>query len=89
MPPYMNEASDSYKALASALRERLDVIADRQAFAKDAAAHMESLKQVSERIATLQGQLPHPVDPQLAHFLQRCSYDKALAFLESLDGIGD
>jgi hypothetical protein len=80
----MNQAFDSYQALASALRERLAVIADREAFARDAAAHMESLKQVSERIAILQAHLPTPVDPQLAHFLQRCSYDKALALLENL-----
>jgi hypothetical protein len=80
----MNQAIDSYQALATALRERLAVIANREAYARDAAAHMESLKQVSERIATLQTQLPNPVDPQLAHFLQRCSYDKALAFLENL-----
>ena len=80
----MNQAIDSYQALASALRERLAVIADREAYARDAAAHMESLKQVSERISTLQAQLPEPVDPQLSHFLQRCSYDKALAFLENL-----
>jgi hypothetical protein len=26
--------------------------------------------------------LPKPIDPQLAHFLQRKSYDKALEFLE-------
>jgi hypothetical protein len=80
----MKEALDSYQSLAGALRERLAVIADREAYARDAAAHMESLKRVSERIATLQAELPHPVDPQLAHFLQRCSYDKALAFLENL-----
>jgi hypothetical protein len=80
----MNEAFDSYQALASALRERLAVIADRTAYSRDPAAHMESLKQVSERIVTLQGQLPEPVDPQLAHFLERCSYDKALAFIENL-----
>jgi len=80
----MNQTFDSYKALAGALRERLAVIADREAYARDAVAHMESLKQVSERIAALQAQLPNPVDPQLAHFLQRCSYDKALAFIENL-----
>jgi hypothetical protein len=28
--------------------------------------------------------LPRPVDPRLAHYLQRRSYDKALEFLESL-----
>jgi hypothetical protein len=79
----MNQALDSYQALADALRERLAVIANREFYARDPAAHMESLKQVSERIATLQTQLPLPVDPRLAHYLERCSYDKALAFLEN------
>jgi hypothetical protein len=54
------------------------------AVSRDAAAHLESLKAASERIATLQTQLPAPIDPQLAHYLQRCSYDKALAFIEGL-----
>jgi hypothetical protein len=31
---------------------------------------------------TLQERLPKPLDPQLAHFLARCSYDKALELLE-------
>jgi len=30
----------------------------------------------------LEKELPPSVDPQLRHFLARCSYDKALAFLE-------
>jgi hypothetical protein len=70
--------------LAAALRERLAVIADREAYARDAAAHLERLKAASERIAALQARLPPPVDPQLSHYLQRCSYDKALAFVESM-----
>jgi hypothetical protein len=41
------------------------------------------LKAVSEKIQTLQEALPQPVDPQLAHYLQRKSYDKALEYLES------
>jgi len=80
----MTEAIDQYQALASALRERLAVIADREAYNRDSAAHLARLKEVSERIGILQSQLPDPVDPQLAHYLQRCSYDKALAFIEGL-----
>lgn len=68
--------------LTKALRERLAVIADREAYNRDAAAHLERLKSVSETIEQLQKQLPRPVDPQLAHYLQRCSYDKALQHLE-------
>lgn len=76
------ENENPYHALAGALRERLAVIADHAARERDAAAHLERLKTVSEKIVRLQSQLPHPVPPRLAHFLQGCSYDKALAFLE-------
>ena len=72
-----------FEQLASALRERVEVIADREAREKDSAAHLERLKAVSERIVQLQSELPPDIDPQLDHFLKRCSYDKALAFLES------
>ena len=71
------------QSLADALRERLAVIADREWYARDPAGHLARLRAVSEQIATLQRQLPPPVDPQLAHYLDRASYDKALAFLEA------
>ncbi|MDB6153785.1 MAG: hypothetical protein JWL90_2238 [Chthoniobacteraceae bacterium] len=76
----------SYQTLASALRERLAVIQDREAYAQDPDAHLERLKSVSERITVLQTELPPPVDPQLEHYLKRCSFDKALAFIEALPG---
>ena len=75
--------STTHANLAAALRERLAVIADRAAYERDAAAHLERLKAASERIEALQAQLPPPVDPRLAHFLERRSYDKALALLEA------
>ena len=68
--------------LTAALRERITVIADRELYARDPALHLEKLRTASDRIASLQTQLPSPVDPHLAHYLARCSYDKALAFLE-------
>jgi len=71
------------QSLAAALRERLAIIADRELFARDPADHLHRLRTVSEQIVALQDQLPPPVDPQLAHFLERQSYDKALAFLEA------
>ena len=70
------------QSLAAALRERLAVIADREWYARDPAGQLERLRAVSEQISSLQQQLTRPVDPRLAHFLERCSYDKALAFLE-------
>lgn len=71
-----------YEDLANALRERLAVIGDRELYTRDPAAHLEKLKAVSEQIDRLQTLLPQPIDPQLAHFFQRRSLDKALAFIE-------
>jgi hypothetical protein len=67
--------------LAQALRERLAIIHDEQS-RRDEAKHIARLKVISERIDNLQTRLPKPVDPRLAHYLQRKSYDKALELLE-------
>lgn len=77
----MSEPSDTPGALEQALRTRLALIADREWFQRDSAGHLEALKGVSETIFELSTQLPQPVHPQLRHYLERCSYDKALAFL--------
>jgi hypothetical protein len=69
--------------LAQALRERLAVIRDEQS-RRDEEKHMARLHTISEKIDKLQAALPRPIDPRLAHYLQRRSYDKALEFLESL-----
>ena len=82
MPP----ASEDHRELVAALRERLAVIADRASYARDPQAHLRQLQGVSERIATLGKKLPPPIDPRLAHYLERCSYDKALAWLEEQHG---
>jgi hypothetical protein len=71
--------------LAAALRERLAIIRDQES-RRDARAHLARLQAVSEKIDRLQAVLPQPIDPRLAHYLQRRSYDKALEFLE---GRGD
>jgi hypothetical protein len=70
--------------LAQALRERLAVIHDDQG-RRNEAKHIARLRAVSEKIDKLQAALPQPVDPRLAHYLQRRSYDKALEFLEGKD----
>jgi hypothetical protein len=80
----MKAMNDTYRALADALRERLAVIADRAAYQRDPAAHLEQLQAVSERIVALRAALPAPVNAQLAHYLDRSSYDKALAFIEEM-----
>ena len=79
----MSDSPAPYRDLAAALRERLAIIADRDSYQRDPSGHLDRLKAVGECIVGLGARLPAPVDPRLAHYLQRCSYDKALAFLES------
>ncbi len=67
--------------LTRALRERLAIIGDKES-RRDESAHLARLRNVSETIDKLQAALPQSIDPQLAHYLQRRSYDKALEFLE-------
>jgi len=72
---------DIFSELAEALRERLAVIADRELYARDPAAHLEKLKAVSEKITQLGNALPRPLPGDFVHYLQRASYEKALAWL--------
>lgn len=67
--------------LAAALRERLAIIAD-EVSRRDAEKHIARLRAISEKIDSLHAVLPRSIDPRLAHYLQRRSYDKALEFLE-------
>ena len=69
--------------LRDALQERLAIIRDEDS-RRDVQAHVARLSAVSEKIDKLAAAVPRPIDPQLAHYLQRRSYDKALEFLESL-----
>lgn len=72
---------DLFAELADALRERLAVIADRELYARDPAAHLEKLKAVSEKITQLGDALPRPLPGDFTHYIQRASYEKALAWL--------
>lgn len=71
-----------YTPLAGLLRERLAVIADHAWRDRDAAGHLDRLRTVSEAIMAEHEALRPLLPPRLAHYLERCSYDKALAFLE-------
>ena len=75
--------ADLFSELAGALRERLAVIADRDLYARDPAAHLEKLKAVSEKITQLGAALPRPLPGDFAHYLQRQSYQKALDWIEA------
>jgi hypothetical protein len=72
---------NAFADLAQALRDRLSIIQDEES-RRDEAKHIARLRAISEKIDTLQAALPQPVDPRLAHYLQRHSYDKALEFLD-------
>ena len=68
--------------LAEALRKRLAVIGDRAVRESDPEGQLAQLREVSERIAVLEKRLPTNVHPQLRHYFERCSYDKALEWIE-------
>jgi hypothetical protein len=67
--------------LVEALRERLAIIRDNES-RRDQAKHLERLRAISEKIDGLEATFRGSIDPRLAHYLQRKSYDKALEFLE-------
>jgi hypothetical protein len=71
--------------LIAALQKRLAVIGDAALRESDPARQLAELRHVSERIVELQACLPPSAHPQLLHYFERCSYDKALAWLEQED----
>jgi hypothetical protein len=75
--------------LAEALRERLAVIADHAHRDRDQAGHLQRLIDASTRIDNLIAALPSgELDPQFRHYLEKKSYDKALAWIEGAEGAG-
>jgi hypothetical protein len=68
--------------LTEALRMRLGVIGDSALRASAPERHLAQLREASERIAALQEKLPPNTHPQLRHYFERCSYDKALEWIE-------
>jgi hypothetical protein len=71
-----------YSDLAQALRERLQVIGDKT-LQSNPSAHLEKLREASERIDALKAKLPPDADPRLRHYLDRMSLSKALEFVET------
>lgn len=74
----MNDAAAAQ--LTEALRDRLALIADENS-RRNADTHMQRLGEISARIQELTAKLPPSTDPRLKHFLERCSYSKALELL--------
>jgi len=72
---------DLLAELETALRERRRVIADLDWRDRDPDGHLAGLREVSEKISALATRLGPVASPRLRHFLDNCSYDKALAVL--------
>ena len=73
-------------ALLLLLRRREAIIADHAWRDRDAAGHLDALKQVSEEITAWPSTHPGPLDPKLRHYLANASFAKARAHLEARSG---
>jgi hypothetical protein len=71
--------------LTTLLRRRDSIIADHAWRDRDAAEHLNALKDVSEKITAWTLAHRTSVDAQLRHYLANASYQKALAHLEAQD----
>jgi len=72
---------ETWEPLKELLERRLSVIADHDLRTRDAAAHLEQLKEVSLQLTAEQERLAPMLPPQLRHFLTQASYSKALDWI--------
>lgn len=72
--------------LIDLLRRREAIIADHGWRDRDAAAHLEGLKEVSEAISAWTAAHRTAVDARMRHYLANASYQKALEHLEAAAG---
>lgn len=72
--------------LIELLRQRISIIDDHAWRDRDGAAHLDALKQVSEKISAWTLAHRSEVDPQLRHYLSNSSFQKALAHLAADTG---
>lgn len=67
------------RRLVEQLEKRLTIIGDHQWRDRDQPGHLAALTTVALEIDALKKQVPRTLDPELTHYLERCSFDKALA----------
>ncbi len=72
----------SREELLSALKTRLAVVADHAHRDRDPSSHLAALKEAAAALETGIASLPDTLPPELRHFLERQSYQKAIAWLE-------
>jgi len=75
---------DQFDKLKDLLRKRIEIIADHEFRDNDPDAHLRALKEISESIEGYHHELQGKNFPQLEHFLDNRSYNKALKFLEKI-----
>lgn len=72
-----------HQELIDLLKRREAVIADHSWRDRDPSAHLDALREVSEALTAWHSANQKNIDPQLRHYLQKSSFAKALAHLES------
>ncbi len=72
-----------FDELEDAIKWRLEVVADRELYERDAAEHLARLQKASATVTRLASELSPDTDPMLRHFLERQSYVKALDWLKT------
>lgn len=69
--------------LEALLIQRVKIIADHDFRDRDPAAHLEALKEVSEKLTFYTETHLSELDPKLRHYLSNSSYQKALDHITS------
>ena len=77
-----------HDVLIQLLRRREEVIADHAWRDRDAAGHLDALREVSEKITAWAQEHQVGTDARLRHYLTNASFAKALAHLEELQESG-
>ncbi len=72
-----------HSELQSLLRQRLEVIADRDLYQADPEAHLNALKAVSDKIHEYSVAHQGEFDSRMRHYLSNSSFQKALDHLIS------
>ena len=78
------DAPDPFHVLKQALQARLDVVADRELYARDPQEHLRQLQARSAELEQAAAALPASAPPQLLHFLKNGSYLKAVNYLDQI-----
>ena len=73
----------NFANFATRFRKGSRAIADHDLRARDPQAHLNASRSAASRLDAAIAQLPHQCDPELRHYLERQSYLKALAWLET------